>query len=173
MVETLPEIVKQSGLKRYVWLYFLIVPLAASTASAVAIVIAALQGLSAHETSSRMYALVVIVGFKAIAIIGGAYLIGLIMALGSAFLISTRRERAEHELRHGRMSDPEYRAMWGRHISYQLYRSERLVQLTLVGAVFYSGLLLITGGYYYLWEDVVILWDLLDEIAKPLVEPNN
>lgn len=58
------EATERLGLRRYLWLYFFVVPLAAFSASTVAGVIAALQGLESHPKAAQLYAFTVIVGLK-------------------------------------------------------------------------------------------------------------
>jgi hypothetical protein len=181
VAESVSDLAKQSGLKNYLWLYFLIVPLAASTASAVALVIAALQGLAGHELASQIYARTLLIGFKAIGIIAAAYITGLLLALGSVFIISRRvftlqeREtRSRAELAHYRKTHPktnevpgdlgEYQFM----MNYAIQQHGKRQQLLVVAAVSYSAILLVVAFSWLLTSDVSELWHLVNMVAQGL-----
>lgn len=165
--ETVKELAKASGLRRYIWIYFLLVPLAASTASAVAIIIAALQGLSTHELASRIYAMTLLLGFKAIAIIACAYLVGLLFAIATAWLIRTRAEHVERrtrDLRKENVLELETLEMERLHFAE---RQNRLASILLPGAVLYSAAILFIGASFYLWQDIMQVWELVSHVAYP------
>lgn len=165
--ETVKELAKASGLRRYIWIYFLLVPLAASTASAVAIIIAALQGLSTHELASRIYAMTLMVGFKAIAIIGCAYLVGLLFALATAWFIRTRTEYIQRRTRHLRKENAIETETLEMERLHFIERQNRLASILIPGAVLYSAAILLIGAYFYLWQDVSHVWELVSNVAYP------
>jgi len=68
-------------LRRFYWVYFFIVPLTAISASTVAIVIAALNGLANTEQTTRLFAIITIIGLKLLVSIGIACGIAILLTL--------------------------------------------------------------------------------------------
>lgn len=139
---TLADATEKAGLRRYLWLYFFVVPLAAVSASTVAIIIAALQGLEGHEHASRLFALIVMVGLKFVAAIAVSYLIAVGLALFSVFFISYIRS--------------------GRAPSRKSFFQD---QLLIVTSLIYGGTILAYSTYKYIWSDIRNGWEILAKIA--------
>lgn len=180
VADTMADLAKKSGLKNYLWLYFLIVPLAASTASAIAIIIAALQGLSQHELAAQIYAKTLIIGFKTIGSISAAYITGLLLALASIAVhgiakssLTDRRARISRELveYHKNVAQHEDDEVPGDLGDYQfmmeqaLLKQERRQQVFVVAAVLYSAVLLVASFFWLMRDDAQDMWNLVSRIA--------
>lgn len=141
----LAKATEKAGLRRYLWLYFFVVPLAAVSASTVAIVIAALQGLEGHEEAGKLFALIVMVGLKFVAAIAVSYLIAVGLALISVFVISLFRS--------------------GRKPSRRTLFQD---QLMIMAALAYGAIILVYSIHKFIWSDIKLGWEILAIIAGGL-----
>ena len=149
--DSLATATQATGLRRYLWLYFFVVPVAAFSASTVAIVIAALQGLEGHPDSYRLYALTVIIGLKLIAGTSGAYLLSVFLGVYSVAIFSRSLNR-EME----RKPDNKYI------LAKYTWRNQMMIGTSLIYGIF--GMVFFV--YLYVYSDIIEAWDLILEISS-------
>ncbi|MET0438283.1 MAG: hypothetical protein ABW043_12405 [Devosia sp.] len=174
VAETTAEAVKGLGLKKYLWLYFFVVPLAAVTASSVAIGIAALDGLAAHPSAMKLYAMVVLASAKLVAVLGAGYGIGLVLALVTLFL----RNQSERNIKvvEAKISRAQQALDTAREVvasapSPNLALVFKMLAFanenqTLALSVGYAALIIVGGFSTFVWPDLMAVYQALQTIAS-------
>lgn len=178
IAESAAEAVKGLGLRKYLWLYFFVVPLAAATASIVAIGVAALQGLSDHPSSASIYAGIVIAAAKSIVVVGAGYGTGLLLALLTTYArgLSKKVEKVADEkdslpsairieidgLLAGVVPVPRVVINTGL-IAAAIRRDENLLLGLAVG---YALIVMVGGFALFVWRDVEVVFNALSVLAS-------